>query len=185
MQKGLIFKFLLLVIVGAGLGAIAQSIIFQEKEPVIPLHQSGWSTLNDNERKILQPLADKWEAMSSLQQEKWRAIAKKYPSMQQREQQKLQRRMTRWVNVAPEQRVVARKKYKTYKKKKPEEQERLRSVWKNHHEAKGQENTVSALAGNDSTHGEGAETKKTKSAPSTEQPSPATFAEAIRSESQE
>lgn len=185
MPKHLIVKFLLLVIIGAGLGAIAQTIIFPEKVPVIPLRQSGWSLLSDNERKILMPLADKWEVMGSLQQEKWRAIAKKYPSLPQREQQKLQRRMTRWAGVAPEQRAVARKKFKTYKKKKPEEQERLRSVWRNHQKAKGQDPTVSALAGNASLRKDGAEVKEIKIAPSSEQTTPIPLTEAIRPDSQE
>jgi hypothetical protein len=184
MLKGLIVKFLLLVIIGAGLGAIAQSIIFPEKVSVLPLRQSGWSLLNDNERKTLQPLADKWEAMDSLQQEKWRAIAKKYPSFSQREQQKLQRRMARWADVEPEQRAVARKKYKSYKKKKPEEQERLRSVWQSHQKIKEKDNTASRPNANESPTRDGAEAKETESTPAFEQPSPSPITEGLRSESQ-
>lgn len=183
MPKSWMVKFLLLVIIGAGLGALAQTLLFREKAPLVLLHQSDWHWLSNNERMILRPLADKWGAMTSVQQQKWRAIAKKYPSLSEREQQKLQRRITRWAGVAPEQRAVARKKYQTYKKKKPEEQERLRSVWQRHQEAKAQGNTVSTHSRNDNSTGGETEAKGTEIAPS-ERPSPVLSTEGIRYESQ-
>ena len=149
MPKVLIVKLLLLVIIGAGLGAIVQTMLSPGKAPEIVFRQSGWSLLSDDERKVLQPLADKWGTMSSTQQEKWRAIAKNYPSLSTREQQKVHRRMIRWSGVAPEQRAVARKKYKTYKKKKVEEQERVRSAWQSHQKAKGQDETIPLPNGNE------------------------------------
>jgi hypothetical protein len=183
MPRSLIVKFLLLMIIGAGLGAIVQAKLFKEKAPLVLLRQSDWLWLSTNERMILRPLADKWEAMSSVQQQKWRAIAKKYPSLSEQEQQKLQRRMKRWAGVAPEQRAVARKTYQTYKKKNPEEQERLRSAWQSQQEAKAQDSAVSPPSGNENSIGGGIEAKETAIAPS-EQHSTVLSTEGIRYESQ-
>jgi hypothetical protein len=136
MPKGLLAKLLLLIAIGASLGAIAQIMLSPVKTPPPMLHPSGWSLLTDDEQKILQPLAGKWEGMGSTQQEKWRAVARKYPSLSPRAQQKIQRRMTRWAGATPEQRALARKKFKAYKKKQPEEQERVRSAWHGHQATK-------------------------------------------------
>jgi hypothetical protein len=183
MPKSLIAKFLLLVIIGAGLGAIAQAKLFRGMAPLVLLRQSDWLWLSTNERMILRPLAERWEAMSSVQQQKWRALAKKYPSLSEQEQQKLQRRMKRWAGVAPEQRAIARKKYQTYKLKKPEEQERLRSVWQRHQEAKTQDKPVSIPSPNENSIIGGTEAKELEGAPS-EQHSPVPSTEGIRYESQ-
>lgn len=185
MPKVLIVKLLLLVVIGAGLGAIAQATLFPGKAPAVLFRQPGWSLLSDNERKILQPLADKWVSMGITQQEKWRAIAKKYPSLSPREQQKIQRRMTRWAGIAPEQRAVARKKYQTFKKKKPEEQDRVRSAWQSHQDAKGRDDTASATASNESALGNRAVAKETETTPSVKQPSSGPTNEGLRSENQE
>lgn len=150
MPKGLIAKLLLLVAIGAGIGAIAQLMVSPGKVPAVMFNPSAWSLLTNNEQKILRPLADKWEDMSSTQKEKWRAIARKYPSLPLHEQQKIQRRMTRWAGVAPEQRAVARKKFQAYKKKKPEEQERVRSAWRSHQTVKKQDTPVSLPGDNQS-----------------------------------
>lgn len=184
MPKVLIVKLLLLVIVGASIGAITQSMLSPGKAPEVVFRQSGWSLLSDEERRILQPLAGKWEAMGSTQQEKWRAIAKKYPALSPREQQKIQRRMTRWAGIAPEQRAVARKKFQTYKKKKPEEQERVRSAWQSHQAAKEQDNLASSPVGNGSPENGGAATKGTGKYSSVTQPDPASTAEGLSTESQ-
>lgn len=184
MPRSLIVKFLLLVIIGAGLGAIVQAKLFREKAPLVLLRQSDWLWLSTNERMILRPLADKWEAMSSVQQQKWRAIAKKYPSLSEREQQKLQRRMKRWAGVAPEQRAVARKKYQTYKKKTPEEQERLRSAWQSHQEAKAHGNTTSTPSDNVNPTVGGTEAKETEIPSYAKQRNPELSTEGIHNENQ-
>lgn len=184
MPKGLIVKLLLLVIVGAGIGAIMQSMLSPGKAPAVVFRPSDWSLLSDDEQKILQPLAAKWEAMDSTQQEKWRAIAKKYPVLSPREQQKIQRRMTRWAGIAPEQRAVARKKFQTYKKKKPEEQERVRSAWQSRQAAKEQGTSASSPAGNESPANEGVATKGTGNNSSVTQPDPASAAIGLSTESQ-
>lgn len=178
MPNGLLVRLLLLVIIGAGLGAIAQTMLAPGKAPEVVFRQSGWSLLSDGERKILQPLAGKWEAMGSAQQEKWRAIARKYPSLSVREQQKIQRRMTRWAGAAPEQRAVARKKFQTYKQKKPKEQERVRSAWQSRQNAKGQDNAPSLPLGNENSATDRAVARETEAptgppadaAPATESP---------------
>ena len=183
MPKGLIAKLLLLVIVGAGIGAITQSMLSPGKAPEVVFRQSGWSLLSDDERKILQPLGAQWETMGSTQQEKWRAIAKKYPTLSLREQQKIQRRMTRWAGIAPEQRAVARKKFKTYKKN-PEEQERVRSAWQSRQAAKEQGNSASIPVGNESPANDGAATKGTGNNSSITQPELPSTAEVLRNDSQ-
>lgn len=166
MAKSLIVKLLLLVIVGAGLGAIAQIMVAPDKAPEVVFRPSDWSLLRDDEQKILRPLADKWEAMDTIQQEKWRAIAKKYPSFSPRKQQKIQRRMTRWAGVAQDQRAVARQKFQAYKKKKPEEQERVRSAWQSQQREKKQNNLMSLPSGNEKPENNGLMTKETESGPS-------------------
>jgi hypothetical protein len=170
MPKGLIAKLLLLVAIGAGVGAIAQIMLSPEKVPAVVFHPSGWSLLTNDEQKILRPLADKWEGMGSSQQEKWLVIARKYPSLSPREQQKIQRRMTRWAGVGPEQRAVARKKFQTYKKKKPEEQERVRTAWQSHQAAKKQDNPVSLPIGNESPIYDGAVANESENGSSVPQP---------------
>lgn len=170
MPKGLLAKLLLLVAIGAGMGAIAQIMLSPGKAPAVMFHPSGWSLLTNDEQKILLPLADKWEGMGSIQQEKWRAIARKYPSLRPREQQKIQSRMTRWAGVAPEQRAIARKKFQRYKKKKPEEQERMRSAWHSHQTAKKQDTPVSSPGGNERPVNYGAVVKESESGSSVPQP---------------
>lgn len=179
MPKGLLAKLLLLVAIGAGIGAIAQIMLSPGKAPAVMFHPSGWSLLTDDEQKILLPLADKWEGMGSIQQEKWRAIARKYSSLPPREQQKIQRRMTRWAGVAPEQRAIARQKFQRYKKKMPEEQERVRSAWRSHQTAKKQDSPVSSPSGNERPVNDGAVVKESEnessvpqsdSGPATESP---------------
>jgi len=163
MPNGLLIKLLLLVIIGAGLGAVAQTMLSPGQAPEVVFSQSSWRLLSDEERKILQPLADNWAAMSSVQQEKWRAIARKYPALSLREQHKIQRRMTRWAGAAPEQRAVARKKFQTYKQKKTKEQERVRSVWQNHRNAKGQANATPLPSGSESSAADGVASRETES----------------------
>lgn len=170
MPKGLLAKLLLLVAIGAGIGAIAQIMLSPGKAPAVMFHPSGWSLLTDDEQKILLPLADKWEGMGSIQQEKWRAIARKYPSLPPHEQQKIQRRMTRWAGVAPEQRAIARQKFQRYKKEKPEEQERMRSAWRSHQTAKKQDTPVSSPGGNERPVSDGAVVKELESGYSVPQP---------------
>lgn len=184
MAKGLLAKLLLLVAIGAGLGAIAQIMLSPGKAPAVMFHPSGWSLLTDGEQKILLPLADKWEGMGSIQQEKWRAIARKYPSLPPREQQKIQRRMTRWAGIAPVQRAIARQKFRRYKKKKPEEQERLRSAWRSHQAAKKQDPTVSTPSGNEPPVNERAAVKESERGSSVPQPGsgPATDSPRIENE---
>lgn len=184
MPKGLLAKLLLLVAIGAGIGAIAQIMLSPGKAPAVIFHPSGWNLLTDDEQKILLPLADKWEGMGSIQQEKWRAIARKYPSLPPRQQQKIQRRMTRWAAVAPEQRAIARKKFQSFKKKKPDEQERVLSAWHSHQAAKKQDNPVSLPSGNEPPVNDGAVVKESENGSSVPQPEsgPATESPRIENE---
>ncbi|MBS1139011.1 MAG: hypothetical protein H6R13_464 [Proteobacteria bacterium] len=184
MPKGLLVKLLLLVAIGAGMGAIAQIMLSPGRAPAVMFQPSGWSLLTDDEQKTLLPLADKWEDMGSIQQEKWRAIARKYPSLPLREQQKIQRRMTRWAGAAPEQRAIARQKFQRYKKKKPEEQERVRSAWRSHQTAKKQDTPVFSPSGNERPVNDGAVVKESENGSSFPQPDsgPATESPRIENE---
>lgn len=130
MPKRFAAILLLLVVIGCGLGYMVKASLPPASVAEILLPQSNWSLLSADERSVLKPLAEKWDAMTTVEQETWRAMAKQYASRSPEEKKKLERRMTRWAAATPVQQEAARKKYKEFKQKKAAEKARLRSAWK-------------------------------------------------------
>lgn len=130
MSKRFAAIFLLLIVIGSGLGYMVKASLPSASVAEILLPQSDWNLLSAEERNVLKPLAEKWDAMTKVEQETWRAMAKQYASRSPEDKKKLERRMTRWAAASPMQQEAARKKYKEFKQKKAAEKARLRSAWK-------------------------------------------------------
>lgn len=130
MPKRFAAILLLLIVIGSGLGYMVKASLPPASVAEILLPQSNWTLLSAEEQKVLKPLADKWDAMTTVEQETWRAMAKQYASRSPEEKKKLERRMTRWAAASPVQQEAARKKYKEFKEKKAAEKARLRAAWK-------------------------------------------------------
>ena len=55
-----------------------------------------WKKLKLSQQKILEPLAESWDAMESERKKKWLGVAKRYPKMSFQEQQRIQSPMQNW-----------------------------------------------------------------------------------------
>lgn len=94
-----------------------------------PKKSPTWSDLTADQRGILAPLSNDWDALDSPRKKKWIGIAKRYPSMTAAEQEKVQRRMQDWAKLSPEQRRTAREGFKNIAKLPPEKKQSLRDKW--------------------------------------------------------
>ncbi|WP_424460264.1 DUF3106 domain-containing protein [Ottowia sp.] len=74
-------------------------------------HMAGavsWSSLNQEQKTALRPLANLWPTLGGEHQRKWIALAHNFNRMSSAEQTTLQGRMTEWVKLTPAQRTQAR-----------------------------------------------------------------------------
>lgn len=71
-----------------------------------------WKKLKLSQQKILEPLAESWDAMESERKKKWLGVAKRYPKMSPAEQQRIQSQMQNWNALITEQRKLVHKRYK-------------------------------------------------------------------------
>lgn len=94
-----------------------------------PKKSLTWSDLTQDQRAVLAPLSNDWDALDSPRKKKWIGIAKRYPSMTAAEQEKVQRRMQDWAKLSPEQRRTAREGFKNIAKLPPEKKQSLRDKW--------------------------------------------------------
>lgn len=94
-----------------------------------PKKSLAWSELTQEQKTILAPLSNDWEALDAPRKKKWIGIAKRYPSMSEAEQEKVRRRMQDWAKLSPEQRRTAREGFKNISKLPPEKKQSLRDKW--------------------------------------------------------
>lgn len=55
-----------------------------------------WASLNDDQRKVLAPLANDWDALRPWQRERMLEIANDYPKMPADRQERVQQRLNSW-----------------------------------------------------------------------------------------
>jgi hypothetical protein len=72
--------------------------------------QPQWTELSVEQRTILAPLSDDWDAMEYSRQKKWLGITRRFATMTPEEQRRIQGQMQEWGKLTPEQRRLAREK---------------------------------------------------------------------------
>ena len=91
--------------------------------------QTPWSALAPEERRILGPISDSWDAMPGYQQKRLISSARRYPSLQPIQKERFDTRIRDWATMSPEQRRAAREAYQGLRKLPPERQHELRERW--------------------------------------------------------
>ena len=88
-----------------------------------PKFSSGprWKELSQAQQNSLQPLMEKWDALTGNHKRKWIAISKNYSSLSSTEQTKLHSRMREWASLSPQQREQARLNFAEMAKLSPTE----------------------------------------------------------------
>jgi len=79
-----------------------------------------WASLNDNQRRVLAPLADDWDGLRPWQRERILEIAHDYPKMSADRQERVQQRLSSWSRMTPFERENARKRFQQFKSLPPE-----------------------------------------------------------------
>jgi len=73
-----------------------------------------WTTLSEDQRKVLAPLADEWDSLRPWQRERMLEIAHDYPKMSAERQERVQKRLTKWSRMTPFERENVRKRYQQF-----------------------------------------------------------------------
>lgn len=88
-----------------------------------------WEELKPQQQKILEPLAENWNAMESARKKKWLGIAKRYPKMNPQEQQRIQSQMQNWNSLTSEQRKQVRERYKKMEQLPAQKRQEIKQRW--------------------------------------------------------
>lgn len=91
--------------------------------------QPRWQGLSAEQKQILAPLKNEWDALDAFRRKKWLGIAERYRDMSPPEQESIQRNMRAWVRLAPEERKIAREQYKKLRKVAPEQRQAVKQKW--------------------------------------------------------
>ena len=123
-------KFILLLLVGGGIGSIAFALIPPETASELITQGSDWQRLSPEEQLALAPLAGKWASLSSLQRDKWRTAARKFNHLSPRQKERFHRRLVKWSEVTRTQKNIARSNYKAFKRKPARDKTKALATWK-------------------------------------------------------
>ncbi len=91
--------------------------------------QPQWTELTVEQKVILAPLSDNWDAMEYNRQKKWLGITRRFATMTPEEQRRIQSQMQEWAKLTPEQRRLARESFMTANKLPIEKKQELRQKW--------------------------------------------------------
>lgn len=91
--------------------------------------QPQWTELTVEQRVILAPLSDEWDAMDYGRQKKWLGITRRFATMTAEEQRRVQVQMQEWGKLTPEQRRLARENFISTSKLPTEKKQELRQKW--------------------------------------------------------
>jgi len=91
--------------------------------------QPQWSELTIEQKTILAPLSDDWDAMEYHRQKKWLGITRRFPNMTPEEQRRVQTQMQDWGKLAPEARRLARENFAAANKLPLEKKQELKQKW--------------------------------------------------------
>jgi hypothetical protein len=109
------------------LGNTQVRAVTSPKTPQVAASASGssgpWSSLNANQRRVLQPLAALWPTMEDTNRERWVNVANRFGSLSPVEQKRMQERMTQWSKLPPQERGEARLRFQQTRQLTPEERQ--------------------------------------------------------------
>jgi len=88
--------------------------------------QPKWAELSVDNRRILSPLGNEWDAMENYRRKKWLDITERWPKMSREERNRAWDRMREWAKLTPAERNAARQRYAEMQKLPPEQREALR-----------------------------------------------------------
>jgi hypothetical protein len=91
--------------------------------------QPQWTELTVEQKIVLAPLSDDWDALESNRQKKWLGIVRRFASMTPAEQRRIQTQMQEWGKLTPAQRALARENFITASQLPAEKKEQLRQKW--------------------------------------------------------
>ena len=91
--------------------------------------QPQWTELTVEQRVILAPLADEWDALEFNRRKKWLGITRLFSTLTPEEQRRIQVQMQEWAKLSPEQRRQAREHFLTTNKLPAEKKQELKQKW--------------------------------------------------------
>jgi hypothetical protein len=91
--------------------------------------QPKWSDLTVQQKIILAPLSDDWDALEYFRQKKWLGIVANFSKMTPEEQRRVQGQMQEWGKLTPEQRQMARENFKTANRLSADKKQELKQKW--------------------------------------------------------
>lgn len=91
--------------------------------------QPQWTELTTEQKTILAPLSDDWDAMEYYRQKKWLVLTRRFATMTPEEQRRIQGQMQDWGKLTPEERNLARENFKTTNKLPIEKKQEFRQKW--------------------------------------------------------
>jgi hypothetical protein len=96
---------------------------------IATLPQPQWTELTVEQKVVLAPLSDDWDAMGYNSQKKWLGITRRFATMMPEEQRRIQGQMQEWGKLTPEQRRLARENFVSASKLPIEKKQELRQKW--------------------------------------------------------
>lgn len=99
-------------------------------------HQITWAQLNEDQKKVLAPLAGEWDTLRPWQREKMLDVARDYPKMDTKKQERIKKRLNSWSRMTPYERENARQRYQQFYNLSPEKKDELRKKWAEHQKRK-------------------------------------------------
>lgn len=96
---------------------------------IATLPQPQWTELTVEQKVVLAPLSDEWDAMDYARQKKWLSITRRFAMMTPDEQRRVQAQMQEWGKLTPEQRRLARENFVSASKLPMEKKQELRQKW--------------------------------------------------------
>lgn len=96
---------------------------------IATLPQPQWTELTVEQKVVLAPLSDDWDAMGYNSQKKWLSITRRFATMTPEEQRRIQGQMQEWGKLTPEQRRIARENFVSASKLPIEKKQELRQKW--------------------------------------------------------
>jgi hypothetical protein len=101
--------------------------------PELKTPQTPWSSLTQEQRRILGPVEQDWPRMPGYQQQRLMGAAREYPRLQPIQKERFEERVRDWAAMTPEQRNAARETFQGLRKLPPEKQHELRERWLQQH----------------------------------------------------
>lgn len=117
------------VIVGSLMAATGWGADIPGPSAIVTPPQPQWTELTTEQKTILAPLSDDWDAMEYYRQKKWLVLTRRFATMTPEEQRRIQVQMQDWGKLTPEERNLARENFKTTNKLPIEKKQELRQKW--------------------------------------------------------